>query len=63
MRDCTVLLLRALARDLATSRHAQAEAVPYTALVKTMGAGSGATTATGAEPGSVGALGASSASG
>ncbi len=63
MRDCTVLLQRALARDLATSRDAQAEAVRSTALVKTMGTGSGATTATGAASGSVGALGASSASG
>ncbi len=34
MRNCTVLLKRALARDLATSRDAQAEAVRYPALVK-----------------------------
>jgi len=35
MRDGTVLLERALARDLATSRDARAEAVRYTARVKT----------------------------
>ena len=125
MRNCTVLLQRALARDLATSRDAQAEAVRYTALVKkdyatqeeadqyiaqagssavatkadsavleqarinlqcttiaapisgrtgppvgtghrgrrSMGTGSGAATATAAEPGSVAAPGASSGSG
>jgi len=59
MRDSAVLLQRALARNLATSRDAQAEAVRYTALETS----SGATTAAGAEPGSVGAPGASRGSG